>query len=177
MKIVIPGKPISQQRHRFRQLKNGKVWAYDPIAREKAIIKRCISQQIINDYPDFELIKMADIGFLFYLPIPKSMRKKEREYANKEMLRHNTKPDVDNLVKGYLDCLPGIVIADDRDISLIMALKLYSQEPRVEIYIKKGKEILDKTPHDSHDSLICDEPQSVTKDVHPYSTHPFHRDQ
>lgn len=75
--------------------------------------------------------------FWFYMPIPKSMSKREREDAVKGFLKHIKKPDVDNLVKLYLDVLTGTAISDDNAVSLGTAIKVYSSKPRVEIYIEE----------------------------------------
>lgn len=80
--------------------------------------------------------------FWFYMPIPKSMSKRERVDAVKGYLKHVKKPDVDNLVKLYLDVLTGTAIADDNRVSLGNAIKVYSCRPRVEIYIEETDRIL-----------------------------------
>lgn len=80
--------------------------------------------------------------FWFYMPIPKSMSKRDRVDAVKGHLKHVKKPDVDNLVKLYLDVLSGTALADDNAVSLGTAIKVYSSHPRVEIYIEEtGKNV------------------------------------
>jgi Holliday junction resolvase RusA-like endonuclease len=76
------------------------------------------------------------------MPIPKSMPKKERTEALAGMLKHVKKPDVDNLVKLYLDVLSGIAIPDDNCVSLGTAVKLYSITPKTVIYIEETQKIL-----------------------------------
>lgn len=71
------------------------------------------------------------------MPIPKSMSKKDRLEANKGFLKHIKKPDVDNLIKLYLDVISGIAIKDDNAVSIGTAIKLYSITPRVEIMIEE----------------------------------------
>lgn len=71
------------------------------------------------------------------MPIPKSMPRNERADAEKGYLKHIKKPDVDNLVKLYLDVLSGTVIKDDNAVSLGAAIKVYSSIPRVEIYVEE----------------------------------------
>jgi len=77
------------------------------------------------------------VMFWFYMPIPKSMSKRDRVDANKGFLKHVKKPDVDNLIKLYLDVLSGIVIKDDNSVAIGSAIKVYSCKPRVEIYIEE----------------------------------------
>ncbi len=176
MKIIIPGKPIAQQRHRHTVSVKGKVWAYNPLAREKAITKQHIAALMMNECPDFTLLKIADISFKFYMPIPKYLKVKEKKLAKEEELRHIVKPDVDNLCKFYLDCMVKIILTDDNGVKLLGAEKVYSPNPRVEIIITPGEQLLtqDKPQHDSFDSLECAKPNYETIDVPPYSESPHY---
>lgn len=76
------------------------------------------------------------------MPIPKSMSKQERMHAESGLLKHIKKPDVDNLVKLYLDVLTGTALTDDNCVSLGSAIKVYSSKPRVEIYIEETDKIV-----------------------------------
>lgn len=71
------------------------------------------------------------VSMTFYMPRPKSLPKKSWfDY-------HTKKPDVDNIAKGVLDALNEIAWTDDSHISIISALKLYGDEPRIEMYIEQ----------------------------------------
>lgn len=63
------------------------------------------------------------LNIIFYLPIPKSFRNREI-YHLKE---HHKKPDLDNLVKAFLDA----VAKQDNYICQINATKLYSLSPQI----------------------------------------------
>lgn len=76
------------------------------------------------------------------MPIPKSLPKSMREQAEKGLLKHVKKPDVDNLIKLYLDVLTGTAINDDNCVSLGSAIKVYSYKPRVEIFIEETENIV-----------------------------------
>lgn len=78
--------------------------------------------------------------FWFFMPIPKSMSKGQRELAWRGYLKHIKKPDVDNLVKLYLDVLTGTALQDDNAVCLGMCLKVYSIKPRVEIFIEETEQ-------------------------------------
>lgn len=176
MHIEIPGNPIAQARHRHRLLTSGKVLVYDPQAREKFIIKREIERAIVDQgLPEF---KFPQVSFTFYMPVPLRMRKAEKVKAQTERLRHVNKPDVDNLVKLYMDCLLGTVLHDDRVISISGAMKLYSPQPRVVISILEGEEMLgsDSKAHDDQRALVCDKPSYESMEIPPYSEAPFHSD-
>lgn len=71
------------------------------------------------------------------MAIPKSMNKRERGDALKGQLKHVKKPDVDNLIKLYLDVLTGIVWDDDNCVALGSAVKVYSNSPKTEIIIEE----------------------------------------
>lgn len=177
MIIEIPGNPIAQVRHRHRLLNTGKVLVYDPQAREKHLIKRVIEEELSAG--EIPVYKYPDVAFTFFMPIPLRMRKAEKLKAQTERMRHVHKPDVDNLVKLYLDCLLGTVLHDDRVVSISGAVKLYSPRPRVIISIVEGQEMLlpDSKAHDDQRSLKCDEPSSLSIEIPPYSEAPFHSDE
>jgi len=82
------------------------------------------------------------------------MKKEERKLANDGFLKHVKKPDVDNLIKLYLDVLSGIAFEDDNCVSLGSAIKIYSLMPKTVITICE------------HDKLISmNEIWSVTEDT------------
>lgn len=74
------------------------------------------------------------ISFEFVFAIPKSYTKKKRaELLGRE---HTNKPDLDNLLKFYLDGLNGIAYSDDSQIARYgEACKLWGEEPRTHIII------------------------------------------
>lgn len=70
------------------------------------------------------------------------MSKKERAIAMEGLYKHRKKPDVDNLVKLYLDVLTSTAINDDNSVSLGFAVKVYSSTPKTVIYIEETDKIL-----------------------------------
>ena len=136
MKIEIPGIPISQARMKHSN-RRGFVTTYDPKAKEKASIRKYLEayrSDIVFHYPR--------INFLFYMPIPSSVPKKELQEYQSGRLKHPKKPDVDNLIKLYLDCLDGIIIQGDQKVSLGYCIKLYSINPRTFIEISESNKLL-----------------------------------
>ena len=63
----------------------------------------------------------------FYLPMPKSWSKKRKSEMNDTP--HQQKPDIDNLVKAFLDHL----CEDDAYVYNIKAAKFWSDRPRIMI--------------------------------------------
>ncbi len=158
MKIIIPGEPIPQGRMRHRS--TGKfVLTYDPCAKQKAKIRTSLSQ-VLNP-PIFEFPR---ISFLFLMPIPKSIPKKDLPKYSSGRLKHIKKPDVDNLIKLYLDCLDGIIIFGDQKVSLGPCLKIYSPEPKTFISITETTQCL--APWELEiDLLISEEPDKSSSYV------------
>lgn len=70
-----------------------------------------------------------------YYPLPKSMTERERELIIKGELRPCVTPDGDNVLKVIADALNGVAYDDDRCIVSWHLVKLYSEEPRVDVEI------------------------------------------
>lgn len=134
MKIVIDGVPCAQKRMKSSG-KNGFVRIYDPSAKDKIHIRAEIKKQA-----DLELFDHPKVSFVFYMPIPASVTKKQRLSQEQEIVRHEKKPDVDNLIKLYLDCLDGILFEGDQKVSLGNCIKLYSPRPRTVILLEETTE-------------------------------------
>lgn len=129
MKIIIPGVPVPQARMRHFK-RGGFVGTYDPNAEEKAGIRRILQSSYAPVTPVF-----PRVSFLFYMPIPKSIPKKKMRLYESGTRKHDKKPDVDNLVKLYLDCLDGIVLDGDQKVSLGPCLKVYHKEPKTIVWV------------------------------------------
>lgn len=129
MKIVIPGNPIAQAR--MRHFSRGKfVQVYDPVAKEKKAIRHVFLPHEIRDH-----FKYPRVTFLFCMPIPKSILKRDIELYNSGRLKHIKKPDADNLAKLFLDCADGIVLCGDQKVSLGPCVKVYDPEPKTIMWI------------------------------------------
>lgn len=131
MKIIILGIPVPQLRMKHSN-RGGFVNTYDPKAKEKEHIRNLLSNFKVTDE-----IAYPRVSFIFHMPIPKSIRKKDIELFNSGLLKHDKKPDVDNLIKLYLDCLDGIVLQGDQKVSLGPCIKLYHPEPKTIIWINQ----------------------------------------
>jgi Holliday junction resolvase RusA-like endonuclease len=111
---------------------------YDPKAKEKTNIRTLLEVCKSDDFPEF-----PRISFLFHFPIPSGVSKRERVIYETGRIKHDKKPDVDNLVKLYLDCLDGIVIEGDQRVSLGPCVKVYHPEPKTIIWIHETDQKLD----------------------------------
>lgn len=68
----------------------------------------------------------------FGFEIPRSWSKKKKE----NLPYHTSKPDIDNVIKFYLDLLSGVFFTDDRLISKLVAHKGYTDRPFTQIIMK-----------------------------------------
>ena len=120
--LTIEGTPKVQKRHRF-----GKGFVYDPSKKDKQLLLPLIRNQLGS----LLVSDPVSVALAFYMPIPKSYTKKKKKELSGENTPHTNKPDIDNMVKFYLDCLD----FDDKVIYKIQAEKIYSPRPRVEMLI------------------------------------------
>jgi Holliday junction resolvase RusA-like endonuclease len=59
-----------------------------------------------------------------------------------------TTPDIDNLVKYYLDVMNDLIFKDDRYVTHLTCLKIYSEKKKVEIVITPMSQVLEKKKKD-----------------------------
>ncbi len=117
-KYVINGNPIPLARPRFgknnvydsqKSEKEGVAWYVRFLRKDEHILKGPLQMEI-----------------RFFLKKPMKKMKK---------IWHDTKPDLSNLIKFYEDVCIGILYEDDKQISKIIASKVYDDEPRTEIIL------------------------------------------
>lgn len=134
MILIIPGKPVAQQRHRSCS-KGGKSWLYDPCSSNKSKLKKLIKP--LYDGKTFEATSCIPlVSICVCMPITTSLNAAEKKLAAKELLFHTKKPDIDNFVKFYMDLLTGILFHDDACVQLGPCFKIYSPRPRTVIELK-----------------------------------------
>lgn len=145
MKIVIKDVPCAQKRMKVSS-RGGFSRVYDPSAKEKNKIKAEIKKQ-----SDLELFDHPRVSFIFHMPIPASLPKKKAKTLQSGKIKHEKKPDVDNFIKLYLDCMDGILFEGDQKVTLGNCVKLYHPEPKTIIFIQEKQEQLSP---DELDDLI-----------------------
>lgn len=126
----IPGVPTP-----YAAPRKGKNGWYDLRGEEKVHIRWHLKSQ----YDQAPIRKPVEVGLVFEMPIPKSWLKRKRLAAERGVLEHTTKPDIDNLVKLYVDCLKKIVIWDDNQIVRLSPSpkKTYSKKPKTIITVRE----------------------------------------
>lgn len=85
----------------------------------------------------FEDDAMLDMRIIAYYSIPKSASKKRKALMLQGLVRPTKKPDMDNVMKVIADSLNHVAYKDDTQIVDAQCRKFYSEEPRVEIMIRK----------------------------------------
>jgi len=135
MIITLPGVPCAQKRMKFTA-RGGFGRAYDPSAKDKVEIRRQLKSQYNQHF------NHPQISFIFHMPIPKSIPKSLLPAFQSGILKHEKKPDVDNFIKLYLDCLDGIAFDGDQKVQLGPCVKLYGLEPRTTIVLTEWSHIL-----------------------------------
>jgi Holliday junction resolvase RusA-like endonuclease len=104
---------------------------YDPQKAEKETIR----WQMRGKFRNKPFTGPLKIGFTFFFAPPKSTSGPIRRDMINGVIHHILKPDCDNLVKFYLDCMTGVVYEDDRQVCGESGDKLYAESPGVHIEI------------------------------------------
>lgn len=131
-KVIILGEVQSQLRPIFNSHTKR---AVDPLKcrNYKKKVSETAKQYYQEDVLDEPLYVQVDI----YRSIPKSWSKKKKIQAKNGEIYPTSKPDTENLSKGILDGLSGIVWRDDSIIVDHFITKRYSEVPRAEVRVYK----------------------------------------
>lgn len=132
MRLIIPGVPIAQTRAKFSG-RNGIGRMYDPREKEKRHLKAFIKARF--EESNLTRFEFPRVSFVFHMPIPKSIPKREIFLYQSGLLKHTKKPDTDNFVKLYLDCMDEIMFDGDQKVSLGNCVKLYHPIPKTIIFV------------------------------------------
>ena len=121
---------IAQKRHRF-----ARGFVYDPSSKDKKIAIQQIKEQFTGE-PYTDALK---IKFVFHIKRPKAhfrTGKYSNELKKTAPVYHTKRPDVDNYVKFYMDCMNKLVYLDDSQVIELRATKEYDdKESYTEIII------------------------------------------
>ena len=136
IRFSIPGQPMGKQRPRVvhngsfsRAFTPKETVSYENLVRvmyrEAAKGKRFADED------------MLDVGVIAYYSIPKSTRKKKRKMMMEHKDRPGKKPDWDNNGKIICDSLNTVAYRDDSSIVDSQVRKFYSENPRVDVTIRR----------------------------------------
>ena len=131
--VTILGNPIAKKRPRFAR--QGRfVRTYSDQQKESEQTAMTIRRKLPEDFVALE--GPVVLGFEFFMPITKSTSKKNASFMLSNHIKHIKKPDMDNLIKFYKDCMNGIVYKDDSQAwKYLEPVKLYSIDPRTVITV------------------------------------------
>lgn len=130
MKIIIPGRPIAKRRPRFARRGKFVTTYSDQETKEGRVL-----WEIRQQRPEKLIERPISVYLWFGMFIPKSTSKKRTQLMLDGKIRHTKKPDLDNLIKFYLDVMNGEIFEDDKQIIKIKAVKEYSLKPETQILI------------------------------------------
>lgn len=164
IEIVIPGNPVPFKAAEFNTQKR---FAYDPRAKEKEAVKWHILEVVKRLCTDKNLPLKVPIHceIAFFFEIPNSALKTVRNLASWGLLEYENKPDVDNLLKFYLDCMKKIVYEDDRQIVSISTRKAYDKYARTEIRIMAKQKTLPEKVEDILSQMSAEEFGQLAADL------------
>ena len=139
IKIVLPGKPIPKARPRFSR--RGKYVATYNSQQAEVDICRI---QIGNQYYDGPIEGPLSVLCWFDFERPKNhygTGKNIFKLKKSAPAKHIVKPDIDNLIKFYLDCANKILWKDDCQIVQILGFKRYVDEAETIIIVRSLKDV------------------------------------
>lgn len=135
VRITIAGEPTAQGRARISTV-NGFPMAYEPAkSRDWKRYASLIASEQMKGHPVMDGPLTMQIHV--FRQIPRSWSKKKQTMAAQGIVRPVSKPDVDNYVKSAMDALKGIVWTDDSQVVSLMAVKHYSENPRLEMCVRR----------------------------------------
>ena len=133
LSFIIPGQPQGKGRPRFT--KRGHTYTPE---KTKAYEREIASAGLIAAADRGDDVKMDAVIQLMVIArfkIPKSWTKARREAAMNGPVWHTCKPDGVNVLKVIQDALNGILWNDDSQIAYASIMKVYSDEPCLDIQV------------------------------------------
>lgn len=136
IKFSIPGQPFGKQRPRVVHNGNfSKAYTPKETANYENLVKLMYQQEAKGwIFPDGS---MLDVRIIAYYDIPKSTSKKKRRLMLDHKIRPTKKPDFDNIGKIICDSLNLVAYHDDSAVVDAQVRKFYSENPRVDVTIRR----------------------------------------
>lgn len=150
MKIIIKGTPKAKQSFRFGYNKHiGRVIKYQPktVKDEEMNIKAQIANSLPSGFKMFaNAVRINYITFVFP-PLTNFPKWKLDILDSGTEIFKTTQPDLtDNLQKGLIDAMKGLVFSNDSIICICGNVKkIYGREPRTEIELEEFTGMTDKS--------------------------------
>ena len=135
IEFTVLGDPKGKGRPRFSRV--GKFTKTYTDAKTRMYEEKIASAARLAMFPHEPLETPVAVFMEINVPIPTSYSKKRKEACLLGVEMPCKKPDADNILKGILDAMNGIVYKDDVQVIKINVLKKYSFEPCVYVVIKE----------------------------------------
>lgn len=129
IEFFIPGLPRGKGRPRFG---GGRVYTPKRTRDYEMAIVDCATK-----YTATKLDGPLHLDLLITFPIPTSWPAEKKRLAMQGCLWHQSRPDLDNIIKIVGDALNGVLYDDDAQIVSVSAHKIYSQTPGITVFIKE----------------------------------------
>ena len=132
--FYVEGTPIGKGRPKFARRGNF-VTAYTPTKTRtyESLIAETAKQAMGSTEP----LKTPVAAYIYItVPVPQSYPKKRREACLIGLERPCKKPDIDNIIKAFLDSMNGIVYGDDTQVVSLHSTKNYGTMGMVEVMVK-----------------------------------------
>lgn len=131
----VEGTPVGKGRPKFARRGNF-VSTYTPTKTRdyEDLIKAAARQAMGSSDP----LKTPVAAYIYItVPIPQSYPKKRFKACLEGLERPCKKPDIDNIIKAYLDSMNEIVYDDDTQVVSLHSTKVYGTVGLVEVLIKE----------------------------------------
>ena len=128
--FTIDGEPKGKARPRMNT-RTGKAYTPDDTRMYEDYVKLLYRSKLKHYFEGYVRLTVKA-----YYRIAKSDSKKIKEQKKANILRPSKKPDIDNVVKLIADSLNDIAYKDDTQIVEMLAIKYFSETPRVEVTIE-----------------------------------------
>ena len=133
--FAVEGTPVGKGRPKFARRGNF-VSAYTPTKTRD--YEALIAQAAKDAMSTAEPLKTPVAAYIYItVPIPQSYSKKRTEACLKGIERPTKKPDLDNILKAFLDAMNGIVYDDDTQVVSLHSTKRYGTVGMVEVMVKE----------------------------------------
>lgn len=137
--FTVFGPPTGKGRPRFT--KSGHTYTPEKTKNYEELVRFSFISSYLDGTKDAKAPKLIEnpvqANIIAYFEIPKSYSKKKRQQCLENKLPATNKPDTDNIAKIILDSLNGYAYIDDKQVIDLTVTKLWSDIPRVEVFINE----------------------------------------
>jgi Holliday junction resolvase RusA-like endonuclease len=133
--FTVEGPPQGKGRPRFRRAGNFVQTYTDSRTKAYEQTIRAYAQRAMGSTRPLEGAVAVDL--FIRLPTPSSASKRLKEALLRNEQLPTKKPDIDNVIKIYLDAMNGIIYEDDTQVVRLSAKKGYSLVPGVDVCVVK----------------------------------------